>query len=162
VYDFGPSIFKMNRAVWLHFSIIIQSAILLDNNAGDNIVTISEDECQQSANIASTERQWFLILHFECSKGNGMQLTHNEPTSSLCRQQCCDDIVSASNNWAPMECQQFLWRLSKLHSNEVHCAVPKLCFTRSVFAICPWYNFTNMHAMPHRSDFFACSSRVNI
>jgi len=50
-----------------------------------------------------------------------------------------------------------------LHSNELHCSVPKLSFTRSVFAICHLvYNFTNMHAMSYRPDFFARSCRVNI
>jgi len=48
-----------------------------------------------------------------------------------------DDIASASYNRVPTVCQQCLWRLRMLHSNELHCVVPKSSFTRSVLAICP-------------------------
>jgi len=48
-----------------------------------------------------------------------------------------DNIVPASYNSAPRECQQSMWKLSTLHSNELHCIVPTLSFTRSVFSICP-------------------------
>jgi len=47
-----------------------------------------------------------------------------------------DDITSASYNSVPMECQQFLLGLTKLHSKELHCVVPELSFTQSVIAIC--------------------------
>ena len=49
-----------------------------------------------------------------------------------------DDIASASYNCAPTLCQQFLWGLSKLHSNGLHRIVTELSLTRSVFSICPW------------------------
>ena len=47
-----------------------------------------------------------------------------------------DDIASASYNTVPTECQQFLSGLNTLRSNELHCVVPELNLTRSVFAIC--------------------------
>jgi len=42
------------------------------------------------------------------------------------------EIASASYNWVPMECAQFLWMLSTLHSNELYWAVSKLSFTVSL------------------------------
>jgi len=48
-----------------------------------------------------------------------------------------DNVVSASYNWVPMDRQQFLWGLSLLHNNELHCVVSKLSFMRSVYSICP-------------------------
>jgi len=46
-----------------------------------------------------------------------------------------DDIASASYNSEPTKHQQYLWGLNKLHSNELHCVVPELSLTQSVFAI---------------------------
>jgi len=48
-----------------------------------------------------------------------------------------DDIASTSYNCAPTEHQPLLWRLRKLCSNQLHCAVPKSSFSQSVFLICP-------------------------
>jgi len=48
-----------------------------------------------------------------------------------------DNIRSTSYNSAPTECQQFLWELSKLCSNEMHWVVATLSFARSVFSIYP-------------------------
>ena len=59
------------------------------------------------------------------------------PSAALIGKNARDDITSSSNNLAPTERQQFLWRLRTLHSNEPHCAVPKSSFTWSVFAIRP-------------------------
>jgi len=57
------------------------------------------------------------------------------PSAACIGKDASDDIASAFYNWPPAERQQFLWRLRMLHSNELHCAVPKSSFTRSVFAI---------------------------
>jgi hypothetical protein len=65
-----------------------------------------------------------------------MQITHNEPIFTLDLQNGSDDIASASYYSAPTKHQQFMWRRRMLHTNELHCAVPKLSFTRSIFVIC--------------------------
>jgi len=46
-----------------------------------------------------------------------------------------DDIASASYNSAPTDRQQFLWGFNQPPSNELHCVVPELSLTQSVFAL---------------------------
>ena len=70
-----------------------------------------------------------------------------------------DDIASASYNSAPLEPQQLLWGLNKLHSNELHCVVPELSLTQSVFAICCCIQLRKYACNVSQIWlFFACSS----
>ena len=57
-------------------------------------------------------------------------------SASFMGKNSIDDISSSSFNSAPTECQQFVWGLNKLHRNHLHCVVPDLSLTQSVFAIC--------------------------
>jgi len=72
-------------------------------------------------NPRAMEHSWSTINQLAASIGN---------TAS-------DHITSTSYNWVPTEGEQLLWRFSMPHSNELHCGVPKVSFTRSVYSICP-------------------------
>jgi len=82
---------------------------------------------------ASMERQRFVRWHLGESDRNGVEINHNEPTGSLCGQQCYwryrVRLLQLSAHGVS--------RLRTLHSNKLHYAVPKWIFTRSVVAICP-------------------------
>jgi len=69
----------------------------------------------------------------------------------------CDNIASASYNWAPTELQQVSWRLRMLHSNELHCAVRESSFTWSVFAIWPCIPLHKYACNVLQIWFFTCS-----
>jgi len=88
---------------------------------------------------ASTEPQRSLNNFPSCILDNLTEMERRYPTMNLSPafvgENGSDDIASAYYNWVPTEHQQFLWRLRMLHSNELHCAVPKSSFTRSVFPI---------------------------
>jgi len=131
VNDFRPCISEYNGAVRQHWSKIIQLAFILGTNACDTILTMSVNERQWSVNGS-----WSWIFNtlraIECSK------PAINPPAAFIGKNTSDDIASTFSSWAPTAHQHFLHRLSKLHSNGVHCAVPKLCFTRSVFAISPY------------------------
>jgi len=90
---------------------------------------------------ASMERQRSINTFCCCILDKLTAMERRQPTMNLpaafIGKNASDDIASDSYNWAPPHGQQFLWRLRTLHSNELHCAVPKTSFTRSVFAICP-------------------------
>jgi len=77
--------------------------------------------------------------------------------------EASDNITSASYNWVPTEPLRFLWGLPKLHCNDLHCIVPTLSVTQSVFWICSCIQLhkyaCNVSQVWH---FFACSSTVNI
>jgi len=128
-----PCIIINQGALRRHCSVIELLAAFLDKSACSNIVTRSWNERQQSANGASTIfdlASW--IIKWQWGVANP-QSTYRQP---LCGKNTSYNIASAFYNWVPMERTQSLWRRSKLHSNEVHCAVPKLSFTWSVFSIC--------------------------
>jgi len=78
---------------------------------------------------------WSCILH------NLRAMEWHWPTIHLLAafmgKTASDDVTSAYYNCAPMQHEQFRWRLSKLHSTAMHCVVPRLSFLRSVFSICP-------------------------
>jgi len=82
--------------------------------------------------------------------------------AGLIGSNASDNIASTSYNWAPTERQQFLWRLRMLHSNELHCAIPKSSSTQSVFAICLCIQLHNYACNVLQIWFFACCCRVNI
>jgi len=63
-------------------------------------------------------------------------LTINLSAALMCKH-ASDDIAWVSYNWAPLQHQQSLLGLSTLHSNELHCIVPKFSLMWSVFSICP-------------------------
>ena len=131
---FMPSIFEYQLAVWPHHSIMELLAAFLGKSAFCNIITMSYNERQPSVNRAST----ILDLATWIIQG---QWDAANPRSTY-RMPCCGknttyDIASAFYRWVPTESKQSLWRLSQLHSNGMHCAVPKLSFTWSVFSICP-------------------------
>jgi hypothetical protein len=104
-------------------------AALLGKNAYDKIVTMSQNEHQQSVNDF-----WSCILDnltaMEC------RLPTVNLSAAFIGKNASDDIASGSYNWVPTQRQLFWWMLRILHSNEVYCDVPKLSCTRSVFAIC--------------------------
>ena len=110
------------------WSIIELSAAFLGNNAHDKIVTMPQNDRQRSVNDF-----WSCILD------NQTVIKHRWPTinpsAAFIGINASDDIASASYNWVPTEPQLCLWRLRMLHSNELHCAVPKSSFPQSVFAI---------------------------
>ena len=123
-----PFILKYQGAVRLSWSIIKQLTTFLGKNAYDEVVTISQNESQRSVHD-----YWSCILNnltaMERSK------PPMNPSAAPIRKNASDDIASASYTWTPAQRQQFLWGVRPLHSNELHCAVPKLSFTWSVFAI---------------------------
>ena len=128
VNDFMPCILQDQRAVALSWSRIEVSTAFLGNNACDKIVTMSQNA-----------RQWSVNNLWSCILDNLTAMGRRKPTmnrsAAPMRENASDDIDSTSYNWAPAEHSQFLGRLRMLHSNELHCAVPKSSFTGSVFAI---------------------------
>jgi len=136
-----PSGFADEWALGTHCFAIELSAANLDKNACNNIVICpktsvnrASTEHQRSNSVASTIfdlSSW--IIQGQWDEAN--------PQSTYWHPVCCKntvyDITSAFHNWAPTEPQIFLWRLGRLHRNEVHCAVPKLSFMRLVLSICP-------------------------
>jgi len=119
--------------------------------------------CNHVLKWASVERQQFLIMHLGWSKGNGTQQTHNPPIGSHFEADIADTIsrppptiehARSINNHCG----------GSVHYTAMRCIAVFLNWVlhgQSFQYVCI-YNFTNMHAMSHRSDFFACSSRVNI
>ena len=110
-------------------------------------VNRASTERQQSFNRASTERQQSVnrasksVKEFwACILNNLTSMECSWPTMNVSAAfiaiNASADIASASYIWVPTECQQFPWWLSTLYSNELHCAVPKLSFMRSVISIC--------------------------
>ena len=130
VNDFWPCIMEEARIVRRHWLIIELSAAFLGKNASSKILTLSQNERQRSVNdfwscmldnLKAMERRWPTM----------------NPLAAFNRKNGGDDIASATYNWAPTQRQQFWWMLRSLHSDVLHCAVPKSSFTRSVFAIYP-------------------------
>jgi len=78
---------------------------------------------------------WSCILHYVRAREGGQPII-NLWAICMCKH-ASDNIAYVSCNWVRMESQQFLWRFNMLHGNELHCIVPKLNVTRSVFSICP-------------------------
>jgi hypothetical protein len=130
VNDLRPWILEIQRAVRHHWSIIELLAAFLVKIACDKLVTMYQNESQRSVN-----NFWSCILDNLTAIERRIRTTRL--LAAFNGKNASDDIASTSYNWAPTEHQQFLWRLRKLYSNELHCAAPKSSFTRSVFAICP-------------------------
>jgi len=93
-----------------------------------------------SLTLPKNERQWsitdfwFCILHTLRAMERCYSIFNI--SAAFMGNNASEDIVSASYNSAPTEHQQFLWGLNMLHSNELHCVVPELSLTQSVFTIC--------------------------
>jgi len=128
VNNFRPCILEYQGAMRLLWSIIEPSPSILGKNADDKIVTMYQSERQRSVND-----------FWSCIMDNPTAMDRRSSTMDLSGAfrgvNARDDIASASNNWAPTDSQQFLWRLRTLLNNELYCAVPTSSFTRSVFAI---------------------------
>jgi len=121
---------RLSRHNWLWpHRCYVQLAVFLGKNACANIETMSGNDLPRSVNDFWS---WFLDTPrpMECSWP-----TNNHPAGWI-GKNASDDIAWASYNRAPTKRQQCVCRHTKLHSNAVQCTVPKLCFTRSVFAIC--------------------------
>jgi len=76
-----------------------------------------------------------------------MVLTISHPPPTIQRPPSVNNICGGSECYTTMNCI-VLFRNRVIHTQSL----------LSVFV----YNFTNMHAMSYRSDFFACSCKVNI
>jgi len=135
INNFWPCILEKARVVRRHWHIIELSAAILGNNACSKIVTLSQNERQQRVND-----------FWSCMLDHLTAMERRKPTmNSLAAfngKNVSDDIASASYNWAPTQRQQCWWMLRSLHSNVLHCAVPKSSFTRSVFVI---YHCIQLH-----------------
>jgi hypothetical protein len=130
VNDFWSCILENQRAGRHYLKIIELSAAFLVKRACYKIVIMYQNGRQCSVNNV-----WSCILDNPTAIERRIFTTSLTAASN--RKNASHDIASASYNWAPTEHQQFLGRLRTLHSNVLHCAAPKSCFTRSVFAICP-------------------------
>jgi hypothetical protein len=77
---------------------------------------------------------------WSCILGDQMAMQQRWPVIELSALRMgindSDSIATTSSICAPMEYQQFSWRLCKRHSNQLHCAVSKLSHYQSVFSIC--------------------------
>jgi len=140
------------RLLW---SIIELSAAFLGKNGYDKIITMSQNERQRSVTNC-----WSCILQnltaMECR-----QPTMNSSAARIGKDGS-DDDACASYNWAPAERKQFCGDFERCTA--MNCIV---LFLNGVLRGQSSqshlvYNFTNMHAMSYWSDFFTCSSRVNI
>jgi hypothetical protein len=151
INDLGPSILENQWVMWPQWSIIVLSAAFLGNYAYDKIVTMSQIERQQSGhdlctgildNPTGMERRWTTMNLSAGFVGNNDS----------------EDIASASNNWA----------LTVPHGSECYTAIHSIIlfpnwvlrgqWLQSVLVI----NFPNMHVIWYWSEYFPCSSRVNI
>jgi len=140
------------RLLW---SIIELSAAFLGKNGYDKIITMSQNERQQSVTNC-----WSCILQnltaMECR-----QPTMNSSAACIGKDGS-DDNACASFNWAPTERKQFC--------GGFECCTAMNCIVLFLNGVLRGqssqshlvYNFTNMHAMSYWSDCFTCSSRVNI
>jgi len=157
VNDFWSCIMQTQMVMLWCQPIIIVSAAFMGKIASDNIAT-------NSWNWASTERQRLLVLHLKWSHGYAMAWTHNQTIGRLYQPKCQwwyhTRLLKLSGN---RESTVFVGG-SVSYAATTCTALIQNCVTNGqslqyVFE----FHFTNMHAMPHRSDFFlACSSTVNV
>ena len=70
--------------------------------------------------------------------------------------------MSGSYNWPPTELHQVCWILGRIHSNELHCALPESSSMWSLFAICPFLHLHKCACNVIQIWFLAWSCRVNI
>jgi hypothetical protein len=151
VNDLRPSTLENQWAMRPQWSIIVTSAAFLGKYGNDEIVTMSQNECQRSVNDLGTG-----IL--DDLSGMERRLPTMNLSAAFVNKNATDDIASASYNWASTVRQG-----SECYT-VIHCIMLFLNGVlpgqsmQSVLVL----NFTNMHAMSSWSDYFPCSSRVNI
>jgi len=122
--------------------------------------------CKISVNRASMEHQrrvndfWSCIL----DSPRAMKRSWSTINQSAARigNDASDVIASTSYNWAPRERQQFCGSSASYTATNCMAVFLNWVLPGQSFQYVLVYNITNMHAMSHRSDLFACSSRVNI
>jgi len=125
-------------------------------------VNLASTERQRSVNRASTEHQQLLILLLGYSKGNRMQLTHNPPICSLYLLKILLMILSPPPTMEhPQSINNFGGGSASITAMKCIALFPNLVLRGQFWQYILVYNFTNMHALSHRSDYFARSSRVN-
>jgi len=74
--------------------------------------------------------------------------------ASFIDKNASGDIAATWYKWESLTCQQYLWRLCNLYSNELHCIVPKCSSSLSLFQYILAYNFPHMYAISHSSELF--------
>jgi len=159
VNSFRPCIFGNHGVVWPHWTIIIQLAVFLGKKSCNNIVIISENQHPRSVNGASTIFEPASWILYGCWNAANPQSTHRQPVTAklpvtmLCLPptiecpQSVNNFCGGSASCTAIKCI-VLFLNCVLHGQALQYVLV--------------YNITNMHAMSHRSDCFACSSRVNI
>jgi hypothetical protein len=151
VNDLRPSTLENQWAMRPQWSIIVILAAFLGKYGNDKIVTMSQNELQRSVNDLGTG-----IL--DNLTGMERRLPTMNLSAAFVNKNATDDIASASYNWA-----------STVHQgSECYTAINCIMLflngvlrgqsLQSVLVL----NLTNMHAMSYWSDYFPCSSRVNI
>jgi hypothetical protein len=151
INDLRPSILENQWAMRPWWAIIILSAAFLGKYAYDKIVTMSQNARQWNVND-------FFPGLFNNLTGMVRRLTPMNLSAAFVGNNASDHIVSASYDWVPTVCQgsecytAINWNMLFLNG------VLRGQSLQSVLV----FNFTNMHAMAYWSDYFPCSSRVNI
>jgi len=162
VNDFRPCILGNQVAMWLDWDIMERSAGFLGKNDYDKILTMSQNKGRKKVNRVSTGCQQFLILYIGQSNRNGMQITLNEPLSSLYWQKCWWRYRVRLLQLSAHKASTVLWRLRTPHSNELHCTGPKLSFIQTGFSMCSCIQLHKYACNILQISFFACSCKVII
>jgi hypothetical protein len=132
VNDFGYCILYNPRALlWQIFIMIVLAAVLSKSDRDTVIAPLWK--------WASTERQWFCVLHLEYSNGCATVFMHNRSFGSLYRQyRVCR--YRCTLKWAAMERQQRVNRASTERQQRINTVSTEDQQSVNAFGCCIMYN----------------------